>query len=680
MDKRRIGLGIGMAALLAGAGGMPARAQAQAPAPAPAQTVPGDEGDDGAGPDIVVNGNRLPAGSVVGDIPPEQVLNQADIRSYGVSSLNDLLAELAPETRSDRGSGGAPVVLLNGRRISSFAEIRDIPTEAIARVDILPEEVALKYGYRADQRVVNIVLRQRFRAITLEGSGGAVTDGGRATEKGELDTLTIGKGARFNLDLDYQHADRILESDRNLVSRSTGAVVPGTGITDLRPYRTLSPATQTFSANAVYAKPIGKVSASLNARIQLDTTDAEQGLPDIRYSVPAASPFAPGGTATTIDRYVDGANPLGTQTQTLAAHFGLGLNGDISPKWRWTVTANYDRTEANTFTDTGLDPSLLQARLTAGDPNVDPFKPIDPGLLGAFPGSRGYSTQNVAGADALINGQPFKLPGGNVSIAARVGAQSNGFDSRSTRFGIDPATGLIGGGTEQSASLSRNIFNGQLNVDLPLTSRRTKFFDAIGDLSINGNIAADHLSDFGTLWTYGYGFNWSPAPSLRIITSLTDQAQAPTQQQLGNPIIATPNVRVFDYVTGETVDVTQVSGGNRGLAASERHVFKVGATLKPVATKDWTLIANFIKTGTDNPVESFPAVTAAVAAAFPGRFTRDGSGTLTQIDSRPVNFAREDTQELRYGINVSFSIKSKLQKEFEAFRAGKGANPLAGLR
>ena len=56
------------------------------------------------------------------------------------------------------------MLLLNGQRISSFRELRDVPTEAIERVEILPEEVALKYGYHADQKVVNIVLRQRFRS------------------------------------------------------------------------------------------------------------------------------------------------------------------------------------------------------------------------------------------------------------------------------------------------------------------------------------------------------------------------------------------------------------------------------------------------------------------------------------------------------------------------------------
>ena len=94
-------------------------------------------------------------------------------------------------------------MLLNGRRISSFAEIRDLPTEAIARVDILPEEVALKYGYRADQKVVNFVLRRRFRALTAEVGDQIATEGGRNTPDGTLDILNINRDSRL------QHPHRL---------------------------------------------------------------------------------------------------------------------------------------------------------------------------------------------------------------------------------------------------------------------------------------------------------------------------------------------------------------------------------------------------------------------------------------------------------------------------------------
>ena len=172
-----------------------------------------------------VIGHKLPPqpGAVVGDIKPELQLTPADVQSYGVSTVTELLEELAPETRSDRGRGGeTPVVLLNGRRISSFNEIQNIPTEAILRVDILPEEVSLKYGYTADQRVVNIVLRRRFHAITGEAVGGDTTEGGRETGLGEVDLLHLRGDSRLNLDLKVQTAAALTESQRDLDSNVSG--------------------------------------------------------------------------------------------------------------------------------------------------------------------------------------------------------------------------------------------------------------------------------------------------------------------------------------------------------------------------------------------------------------------------------------------------------------------------
>ena len=126
--------------------------------PAHSRWNPADEEDEGEGA-IVITGARAP-GSVVGDIPPENTLDSRDVRATGATNISELLDAIAPQIGSTQGRGGErPVLLLNGQRISGFRELRDIPTEAISRVEILPEEVALKYGYRADQKVVNIVLR-----------------------------------------------------------------------------------------------------------------------------------------------------------------------------------------------------------------------------------------------------------------------------------------------------------------------------------------------------------------------------------------------------------------------------------------------------------------------------------------------------------------------------------------
>ncbi|BCA58554.1 TonB-dependent receptor [Sphingomonas sp. HMP6] len=593
--------------------------QQTAPAAPTQQPAPiSDEGEDG--PDIVVQGAKQP-GAVVGDIPPEQQLSPADIRSYGVGSISELLAELAPQTRSGRGSGGAPVVLLDGKRISGFAEIRDLPTEAIARVDILPEEVALKYGYRADQRVVNIVLRRRFRAATVELADRVPTAGGRGAPQAELDLLKIANKGRVNLHLEYSSTSALTEDERNIApSALPGAV-------DQRPFRTLLPSSETFNANTTYSRAFGNISGTFNGTLGTTSSDALRGVPT----------NAPAGDLS----------PLNQRNSTIATHLGTAFNGAIG-KWQWTLTGGYDHNESKTLTDVGIDSSTTP-----------------PGVL---PATRGSSVSNTGQIDALLSGALFKLPAGDVSTSVRVGGDFNSFSSRSFR-----------GGVSTPGSVSRNSGNGQINVDVPLTSRTKDVLAAVGTLSVNGNLALDQLSDFGTLKTVGYGLNWSPIIPLRIIASVTDQDVAPTPQQLGNPQIVTPNVPVFDYVLGQNALVTTVSGGNSGLVASSSHVRKLGVTLKPWSAKELSFSANYIDARVENPVAGFPSPTAAIEAAFPGRFTRVG-GALVRIDNRPINFAETSRSELRWGINFSTALKSKLQKQIEAWRAGKGPNPFAGLK
>ena len=168
-------------------------------APPPPPTAVRDAADDiserrvRGDEEIVVVGQK-PRGSVVGDIPPENVLTSRDIRATGATSISELLDAIAPQTGSARGRGGGrPILLLNGQRISGFREMRDLPPEAIERMEILPEEVALKYGYAADQRVVNIVLRRRFNSTNVELGGRIATDGGYASARGDGGRLTIAR-------------------------------------------------------------------------------------------------------------------------------------------------------------------------------------------------------------------------------------------------------------------------------------------------------------------------------------------------------------------------------------------------------------------------------------------------------------------------------------------------------
>ncbi|MBV9372365.1 MAG: TonB-dependent receptor plug domain-containing protein, partial [Alphaproteobacteria bacterium] len=653
----KIGSKAAVAALLAGAAAMPARAQEPAPAAPPGEAAPPaaesappaaepvDAGapDDVEGEEIVVTGARE-RGAVVGDIPPENQLDRREIRAYGASSISELLTAISPQTASGRGRGGdAPVLLVNGRRISGFQEIRDLPPEAIERVDILPEEVALKYGYRADQRVVNFVLRRRFRAVTTEVNAGLATAGGRAAYGAQLDVLRIDRGGRWNIDVNYQHSDPLFESERDIVQSPPSTPFQVVGPADLGRFRTLLAGTDQLSlAGTVNKTVFGNVSATLNGRYDFTANASRLGLPSGTLAVPAGNPFAPAGT--TLFRLFDVGRPLGRESDTGTGHLGLALNGDVRP-WRWSFTGNYDRTVSDIVTGTGLDLSALQASILGNDPRVDPFGAVPGDLLQARASDRAHSVSQVASADLLFNGPLVGLPAGDVSTSVRGRFRSRDLSSRTFR-----------GGAEQSRDLSRDEFSLQGNVDVPIASRRRAFLGGIGNLSANFNAELEHLSDFGTLWTLGYGLNWSPIEQVSLIASATHEQGAPSMQQLGDPVLTTPNVRVFDFIRQETVDIGQITGGNPALSADNRRVWKLGATIRPLSETDLSITANYTSSRIRNPIAGFPTATAELEAAFPERFVRDASGRLTVIDARPVNFERSRRDELRWGLNLSLPV------------------------
>lgn len=660
----------------------PAVPAEQAPKPAAEKPVTPEDLDTEVEA-ITITASGKPYGAVMGDIPPEETFSAADVRSFGVSSITDLLTELTPQTTS--GLGGDPVVLLNGRRISGMGEIRDIPTEAIQRVEILPEEVALKYGYSADQKVVNVVLRQRFRAATVEGQVGGSTAGGQLSEMANYSRLQLNRQGRTNIAVKVQNSDRLLESDRDLISRNDsglydlvgniGPALPGASqidpalpvavagvpssaasgrpalsaftpnlanTSDLSDSRTLLPENQQLSINSVTNRYIlDNVSATLNLGLTASRNNSLLGPARARLVIPAGDPFSPFSQPVALYRYLGELAPLEQTSRNLAGHAGFTLNRDTETL-RLSLTGNYDHAISKTQTDRGVDLTSVQTRLTALDPTLNPFAPLS-GL--SLTRDRARSTTDTADLQFVANGALAKFKAGDLSTTFKLGVTGTKLEAKSFR-----------GGVEADSDQSRGDLNTQVSFDLPLASRRKGVRAGIGDLSANLNLAARQISDFGTLTTIGGGLNWSPVKPVSFIVSMTRQENAPSIAQLGNPLVTTPDARVFDYVRGATVDVTRISGGNPNLKAEERNVLKLGASFKPEKILGLSLTANYTRVRIDNPVAGFPAATAAVEAAFADRFTRDADGNLTRIDSRPVNFAKRESEQIRWGLNFSRQI------------------------
>ncbi|HET8749129.1 MAG TPA: TonB-dependent receptor [Sphingomicrobium sp.] len=600
----------------------PAGAQQAQPVTPPASSEAAPALPDTTAPDmidelgdeapIVITGGRL-RGSVVGDIPPEDTLDARDVRATGASDINELLDALAPQIGSSQGRGGGrPVMLLNGKRISSFRELRDIPTEAIERVEILPEEVALKYGYRADQKVVNIVLRERFRSTTARVEAGGPTEGGNASAEADVTRLMIQRNGRTQFNLHAEGNSLLTESERDILLDQPS---PTGNEADALRARSLIGTKRDIRGSATVNRTIfGDVGATVNAELEHNEGRSLNGLGDILLE------------------------PLARNTNTNTAHLGTTLNGNKGG-WNWDVTGNADWERSLTDTER------------------DNFQ---------FPRDHARETSTSGDLTATANGNLFKLPAGDASTTLRVGA---------TTVDLDTSREIAGASNRNS--LGRTSGTAAINVDLPI-SRRKRDFSALGNLTLNGNAEVDQLSDFGTLTKLGAGVNWSPVDRLNFVTSWTREEGPPTIDQLGDPVLETPESRIFDFTTGQTVLVTAITGGNPDLLADKRTVLKLGTYWQPFEDTDLRIRADYVHQHIDRPISNV-TVTPTIEAAFPDRFVRDSSGELVSVDLRPLNFDSSRNDTLRIGFDFSKPLKSHqpsqatIDQMRAQFRRGRGA-------
>ncbi len=643
-------------------------------------------------PQVVVPG-ELERGAVLGDTPPQIQLGPPEIQSLGVGSVSDVLVELTPETQSSRGRTDAPpVLLLNGRRISNPSEIGDIPAEAIERVEVFPEDLALKYGYAPDQKVVNFVVREHYRALSADGEVAIASAGGATVGKGNLDYIRLQNGGRLNLDLSFEHDDMLLESARGLHTVTTGTPFDVTGnltapgaaaggeidpglsalagetvtlagvpllpvgtrpsladfaatanmprITDLSPDRSLRPDGRKLHLNAVSSWTTGGgVHAALNAGVDVADARSLQGLAGASLLVPAGNPFSPFTTPVQVDRFLAELGPLRQWTDSVTDHLSASLDGALHG-WTWSVAGNAQHALNATTTETGVDLSAAQGLLDADDSALDPFAPLTPELLSSRTDDHATLRSDLGSLQFLAQGVIRELPAGELATSIKLGEEASRIQSYASVSG-----------SAQDSSLFRNVASGLINVDIPLTSRKRGVLGAIGELAAYASLTVQQVSHFGSLDGFNAGLNWSPSERWYAGVSVTGDSAAPSLALVSSPDVLTPNVPLFDYIRGQTVAVTQLSGGNPGLLADHRRALSVNLSYRPLPDRNFTLNASFLASDTKNLSGPLPPATAASEAAFPDRYLRDAEGTLVEVDGRAVNLARENREPLRFGFN-----------------------------
>lgn len=664
--------------------------QSDVPSNAPAKPDPALSRDQpeasAAHPDIVIVGRR---GQIDTAIQPLATLDAGAITATGATSIDELLRTIRGVTQS--GDGQDPIFLLNAQRVSGYQEIGNLPPEAIEKVEVFPEPVALQYGYPPTRRIVNFITKRRFRQLSLKQAVGTSTRGGADNANAHVDYTRLRGDGRVTLSLEARHSDALLQARRRVLpdpdvpfdasGNITGTLAGGeidpvlSGLAeqfvtivpvpneplpagpiglgrfvvdanrprlfDLSPLRTLAPSNDTFHGEAVIANRIGRrLSGSLTLTADHSRERAVFGPASATFVIPRDNPYSPFSRDVLLQRYLVEAPPLSQRTDITTLHAGSVVRGAWRG-WQWDWTGTLDTQHRTGIVAKAIDTTAAAVAIAAG---ADPFRPFDPALLANRLVDRTVQSNYGAGTKFVATNRPLRLPAGRATLTATIESELIGTDSR-TR-GANPS----------AVAFDRSRVEGAVALDMPIASRREDVLPWVGELSANVSATVRRVGGFGDLSDSTLGANWAPFAGLQVLAQIKRSAAAPTLDQLAAPQISAPQVPLFDFGTGRSTLVTLFLGGNPALSAERRRTRSIGATVKPFAKSELRIGATYEALDIRDEIQTIFALTPAAQAALPELFVRDDTGALVSVAFRPINVFRERRRTL----NITLAANGQL--------------------
>lgn len=587
--------------------------------------------------EIIVTADRAILAALRG-IQPDRSYDDNDVQSYGSSTVGEFIDEVMAQNGDSEA-----VFLVNGELVTDIDDIADFPPEAVRLLEVLPRGSSQRVGGKPNQRVYNIVLKKQVRSATMNVGYRAATEGDWAESRAEVILTRISGRDRLNLSLRIRDSDALFESDRDIVQPAPRSSAESIGLADnadLGDFRTLRPDTRNYEANLSGSNrllPWLSTTFSLRGRTSRDTS--ANGLPNTLLVLPASHPAATGGSDLLLFGY--GSDALMQRYKNDSLNANLLLNA-TQGRWQMTLAGQYDLRDTNYDTQRQKFQSFGDAQIIPD--TFDPFiQPLDP--LFAF-SKDSTGSRNETRLLRLSSGGPlFTLPAGD--LRGRFGGQLRR-DSLIAWSDTD--------GTRTRNRLVRNEAGLEAGLDIPLASRRQDFLGALGELSLTLDHSISDVRNLGTITRSTVGTLWQPVEQLSFTGSYEHARLPPPVETLADPLVITDNVRVLDVLTGETVDVRYLTGGNPGLSSTTSTTRRFAVSGAPWPAIALQLRADYQSQTTRDFISFLPPASPAVLAAFPDRFLRDSNGRLVSIDSRPVNFDHHKQEELRYGFSFSMPV------------------------
>jgi iron complex outermembrane receptor protein len=347
-----------------------------------------------------------------------------------------------------------------------------------------------------------------------------------------------------------------------------------------------------------------------------------------------------------------GSNPTSTQTvsftlapvlgnnaatsKTAFSEWGTNaeLKAELSEKWEVRGLLNYSESSSR-YNIVGLNQTLMSAAGSASNPNaaINFYNPAATPNLDVIRAMANSETaaegrDRLFQAKAIVDGALFRLPGGDVRLAAGYEFLDDSFTQR-----VAPPNGVIGAVKNVAwTPYSRNVNSlfGEVQIPVFGEDNRTAGFYS---LVLSASVRYDHFSDFGGTTNPKFAATYKPVSWLALRGNYSTSFNAPgVVDQLGSqrnlisffPINAF--IRPGDVPT--VVGSIAVQGATLGLKPQTADIWSIGADIDPVFIPGLHASISYYTVKFKNLI-TVPTSNPAIFTNFPNNVIANPTGVST---------------------------------------------------
>ena len=626
-------------------------------ADAAAHAATAAQGASEAQQSVIVTGTRGANRTQFDTLAPVDVFSRGEIGAVESSDLNDVLAQLVPSyvvqrlpmadgqvfVRPATLRGLSPdqtLVLVNGRRFhrsallgargAQAADLAQIPTSAIKRIEVLRDGASAQYGSDAIAGVINIILDDSpgtelalRHAQYAEGDG----DGNEVTLKSGF---SFGDGGRLLLFGELGKSDPTSRTRQRPDAIAFQAAHPTLAVPN---------PVQRWGQPELEQKRAGfNASYALSDQLSLyglGLFGTSEGVSDFNWRNPDTTSGAYGRSSVFPGWDLRSLYPVGFSPQYANDQKDLqlsgGLRGELAGGVHWDVSASFGRNRIDYSMANSINASLGPASPTAfylGQLTQEE-KIVNANFNYELAVAALARPVNVA-FGAEYRNENYQVKAGDAASYAVGPGAATGLEAN--------ANGAPGFSQRQAGSWSQGSYAAYADLEVPLSER------------LNAGIAAryEHFSEFGKTVDGKLSARYALAPDFALRASFSTGFRAPTPGQLNTS----------STTQGLDTKTLQIFTGGR-LSASDPLAITLGAKpLMPEQSKN--LSAGF----TWKTADGFSGSVDAYQIKLSDRFSTSASfaipaGVPNPLRYTSVNYFTNDFDTTTRGADI---VASYLQR------------------